>query len=211
MSIYYEKYLKYKNKYVELKRGGGKPPFEILVIGGGKSDLYSNGFYEVGNHPTSNFGNGKDWNNARFWEELDEELGELKFKSIIIDKGSGSWLHGIDFDKLCLIIIKHIYEEGVILIEDYEDGINEKIKGKLLELGFNNIGIVGVGANGVFDCYNILSLGSGEILPKDNLNRPGLERLIPDPTNKFGYPKTNPEFVWSPEKNQIEFIRNRLL
>ena len=83
---------------------------KILVIGGGRPGLYSSDFFQVGNHPTSNFGKDKDWSILSFWTELDTLLDNHKFIGVIFDNGSESWLYKISneiFNYIMLIIIKH--------------------------------------------------------------------------------------------------------
>ena len=185
---------------------------QILVIGGGRSDLYSSDFFEVGNHPTSNFGKDKDWRILSFWIELDILLDNHKFKGIIFDNGSESWLYDIPtevFDTIMLIIVKHIYDEGIIItIGKCVRSSNTKILDNLLAIGFNNIGILRFGPVIDDNIFNILSLSNAEIIDKTNIYQPCIDIGTWDPR---GFVVVNPEFNSVIEKNQIEFIRNRLL
>jgi len=64
-----------------------------LVIGGGAYSLPEN-CISIGNHPTSFYGIGKDWNEPHFWTEFVELILNLEFeiKTIVFDSGSESWL-----------------------------------------------------------------------------------------------------------------------
>ena len=217
-NLFEKKYLKYKSKYLSLKKqfnqkGLGNPPFECMVIGGGNPDLYGDGFFEVGNHPNANFGKGRDWNDPKFWTDLDEELRDKQFQAIVIDKGSASWLRDVDLDNMCLIIIKHIFEEGIVLIEgpfvnDVPDDIYSKIRQSIVKIGFNPIGKVGFGMVIDNDIYTIYSQGSGSILSRENVNSQDEDVGTWDPR---GFIIVNPGFTYVTEPNQIEFIRNRIL
>ena len=118
----FEKYLKYKIKYLNLLNGG-KGPFKFLVLGGGNPDLYNELFYEVGNHPTSDFGSGQDWNISNFWKLLIIELEtkKLKFDAIIIDTGSFSWFHNITniINDLLELFKIALDKNGILLITAY--------------------------------------------------------------------------------------------
>ena len=43
---------------------------DILVIGGGGSYKPRNKYFEVGNHPTSDYGSGLDWRKPSFWQSV---------------------------------------------------------------------------------------------------------------------------------------------
>ena len=96
---------------------------KILVLGGGIPELYDDNFYTVGDHPSSDFGSGKDWNNIDFWSELHEELVKIniKFKAVIFDAGSESWFEKISknaefYNILYLILTECTNEDGLMIL-----------------------------------------------------------------------------------------------
>ena len=223
--IFQHKYLKYKNKYQILKneiiqKGSGKPPFECLVFGGGNPALYGNGFYEVGNHPTSNYGANQMWhNNPTFWDNLDTELELLgiKFFAAIIDNGTFSWLNGhlerLDatetINRMCLIMSKYVYDDGIVCME----GIGEPgmfVYQNLEDSGFNVIGTIGLGKIIDDDYYTIYSKHKGDLLSKEDINVDS-DTMHPGEFMPNGYRDKNPKFKYTKEATQIEFIRNRII
>lgn len=229
MENYKNKYLKYKNKYLTLKTqigasGGG--PFHTLVIGGGDSIRYGDGFFEVGNHPVANFGENKNWNDENFWLELFDFLNiyNLKFKSIIIDNGSASWLNSIPenvIEFIAFLFSEVIDKEGIILIHarkytdnrvdhtKHREPFTEVLYNTLKGLNFKDINMIRFG-NSIDDDVNlILSLQNGAIL-RDRTN-------VYAPTINIGRWNSNgyienidPTFKSVNEKDQIEFIKNRI-
>ena len=185
----------------------------VLVIGGGNPELYGNGFLDIGNHPNSKYGIGKDWKSIDFWKELDIVLNNKKFYAIIFDNGSESWLYDISdevFNYIMLIIIKHIYEEGFILTIGYRivsSGYNTTILNKLLDIGFNNLGILRFGPVINDDIFNILSPGNADIIDKTDIYPPDTDIGL---WNQRGYIEENPLFRSVIENNQIDFIKTRL-
>lgn len=120
---------------------------KALVIGGGSPNLHTprEYYFEVGNHPTSDFGKGMDWNQAEFWTILRDTLvsGNYQFHVIFIDQGSQSWFHDMEIDtfvsmfsELCQSVL---HETGVILIEWYHDDFLYGIHRSLLQQ-FHRIG-----------------------------------------------------------------------
>jgi len=187
---------------------------KVLVIGGGRPNLYGDGFFDIGNHPTSKYGIGKDWKNIEFWQELDQLLNDYIFYSIIFDNGSESWLYDISievFDYIMLVIIKHIYHDGFILTIGHRvrpSDSDTKILNKLLDIGFNNIGILRFGPIINDDIFNILSLSNADIIDKTNIYPIDTDIGL---WNQKGYIEENSLFQSVIESNQIEFVRNRLL
>ena len=128
-------YKKNKTNYNLLcQLGSGTPPYRFLVIGGGTPDLYGQGFYEVGSHPTANYGAGKDWNDKYFWSGLATELSKLqiKFDGIIFDNGSFSWIIGdraeFVFESLIRTFEIFLNTNGIIIITAYNArGTEEQI------------------------------------------------------------------------------------
>ena len=186
---------------------------QVLVFGGGNPDLYGDGFFEVGSHPTSKFGIDKDWRYIEFWQELDLFLDEYKFYAIIFDNGSESWLYDISIDVsnyIMMLIMKHIYNDGFILTTGRRIRSSEtdtKILDKLLDIGFNNIGILRFGPIMNDDIFNILSLEHADIIDKTNIYP--IDTDIGE-WDQRGFIKENKLFQSVIEDNQIEFIRNRL-
>jgi hypothetical protein len=184
-----------------------------MVIGGGTPELYGIGFFEVGGHPTSNFGKDRDWKDPKFWTVLDDKLGDKKFKAIIIDKGSVSHLQNINLNSFCLTIIKHISDEGVVLIEGPStrpaapDDIYSQIRQGLFDIGLIPIGKIGFRKVIDDDIYTLYSPGTAEILHKTNINPP---EMIVGTWDPRGFIQPNPDFKYVSEPNQIEFIRDRL-
>ena len=128
-------YKKNKTNYNLLcQLGSGTSPYRFLVIGGGTPDLYGQGFYEVGSHPTANYGAGKDWNDKYFWSGLATELSKLqiKFDGIIFDNGSFSWIIGdrakFVFESLIRTFEIFLNTNGIIIITAYNArGTEEQI------------------------------------------------------------------------------------
>ena len=221
--MFEEKYNKYKYKYFSLKelinqKGQGMPPFKVLIFGGGNPELYGQGFYEVGFHPTSNFGAGKDWHDPRFWSDLDNELKNMTFDVIMIDDGSGSWLSEKCMIPIITLIITRLVKGGIFILEgphvrDNDDNIHDitiMIRKEIKNIGFNTVGRIGCG--GVYDnrIYTLYSLDQGEILQK--IDKSGInEDILPGPWNPQGFIDRNPNFKYVKELNQREFVKNRFL
>ena len=230
-SLFQHKYLKYKNKYLILKnkmiqKGSGNPPFQCLVFGGGSSKLYGNGFYEVGDHATANYGVNQSWHhNPTYWDNLDKTLESLghNFFAGIIDSGSLSWLNGqlniyaqVDtitatetINRMCLIMFKYIYDEGIVCIE----GIGEPdifVHQNLVDAGFNIIGTIGFGKIIDNNYYTIYSKNKGLMLSMEDVNVDS-DTLNPGTIMPNGYRNANPKFKYTKETSQIEFIKNRII
>ena len=96
---------------------------DILVIGGGGSYKPRNKYFEVGNHPTSDYGSGLDWRKPSFWQSLLEQLLtlKLKFRCIIMDEGSSSHLPtDIFFLNIFILLCDTVLlDNGVIIMEVY--------------------------------------------------------------------------------------------
>ena len=221
--MFKEKYNKYKYKYLSLnkllnQKGQGGPPHKVLVVGGGNPNLYGEGFYEVGNHPTSNFGAGRDWNCPQFWKDLCRQTKGMTFDIMIIDKGSLSWFNKNCIDFILIIIAKRLALEGIFLLEgphvrnDHETDISVIIRKNIenRKISLNNIGRIGCGK--VMDnmIYTIYSRQQGKIL--ESIDRSGINGdILPGSWDERGFIIINPDFVYVTELNQIEFIKNRFL
>ena len=101
---------------------------QCIVIGGGNSSLYGPNFYVIGNHNTSNYGCGLDWNTYSFWNKLDTMLNNHLFNCIIIDNGSLSWMSNINIDGFRLIITKYLSYDGIFINEGPGARIKENEK-----------------------------------------------------------------------------------
>ena len=118
-------YKKTKSNYQSLCQiGRGNAPFRFLVIGGGHKDLYGDGFFEVGNHESANYGAGLDWTRDAFWSELTQYLldNNMFFEVIIFDEGSFSWITNNQekvFENILNIFERHVSENGVMIITAY--------------------------------------------------------------------------------------------
>ena len=118
-------YKKTKSYYRSLcQMGRGKPPYRFLVIGGGRENLYGDGFFEVGDHPTANYGRGGNWHTNEFWKGLNKYLfdNRLSFDAMIIDDGSFSWIlenHDKIFEHILTIFEMYLSENGVMIITAY--------------------------------------------------------------------------------------------
>jgi hypothetical protein len=218
--MFEEKYNKYKYKYFSLKelinqKGQGTPPFKVLIFGGGHPDLYGQGFYEVGFHPTSNFGAGKDWHDPRFWSDLDNELKNMTFDVIMIDDGSGSWLSEKCMIPIITLIITRLVKGGIFILEgpharDNGDDITNMIRKEIKRCDFNIVGRIGCGE--VYDnkIYTLYSLDQGEILQK--IDKSGInEDILPGSLDPQNFIIKNPNFKYVKELNQVEFIKKRFL
>ena len=225
------------NKYLTLVDSSKK----IMVIGGGNGfHIYGKNYFEVGNHLTSDFGNhltsdfgngnGNDnntnWNIPDFWINLNTFLGDKKFKAIIIDNGSESYLPSSNtdleselIDKIAICFKNHIDQKGIILIEGPLAAWNNKYEGfsklifdKLINLSFNRIGIIWFNDKINLDNFSsILSLSTSVTILKDTTN-------INLPNYDVGYTNTaNRVFMFNSlgnhvtESNQIKFINNRVI
>jgi len=225
-TFFQQKYNKYKNKYLILKKllnqkGSGRPPYRVLVIGGGTPELYGQGFFEVGDHPTSNFGVGQDWTHQQFWTDLETNLkttlGDLKFEIIIIDKGSTSWLPEENFDLFLRTSMKFLAPEGIFLLEGpfaYKDNTDEKHE-IIRKYGVNIIGRIGFGKVIDNDIYTIYSPNRGGLLmDRRDINKSDINigDITPGTWNPVGFINPNPAFKYiMEEKNQIDFIKKRFL
>ena len=188
----------------------------ILIFGGGNPELYDDNYYEVGNHPTADYGSGLEWNELKFWEDFKIKIGEKKFRAILFDVGSESWLPTDEkiIDKIVEIIEVLINDKGIILYEVnnlLHGEFPSKIKVKLEE----KIGLICTFRyNDKANMYQVIGLLSktkeiGKTLLKnaDNIN---------DKTTKYGEHKPgwfdfNKDVKPVSEKNQIEFIKNRII
>ena len=220
-NFFQQKYNKYKNKYLILKKllnqkGSGTPPYRVLVIGGGDPGLYREGFFEVGDHPTSNFGAGQDWTRQQFWTDLETTLGDLKFEIIIIDKGSLSWLPKEIFNLFLRTSMKFLDPEGIFLLEGpfARSDVTVEIHDKMKENGFKIIGRIGFGKVIDNDIYTIYSPNRGGIfMDSSDINKSDINigDITPGTWNTAGYINTNSEFKYiMEEKNQIDFIKRFL-
>ena len=222
--IFKSKYLNYKKKYLNLKNkkgGGGKPPYNFLVIGGGRPELYGEGFFEVGDHPTANYGAYMDWKDPEFWPGLVTMLSNhgYRFDGIIIDNGSFSWIQPEVIEQILNLFEIVLKADGVILLEAYDarDKIKEyDITPATLYYEFNKLL---VGSDAFIPVYDFrFPEGEGSVFriytrpnAKLTMNKEGLYdygeellRLRPD-----HYFDVFSETV--KEKNQVEFLKNRLL
>jgi hypothetical protein len=230
-----EKYKKYKNKYLNLKStqfGGVK--HKVLVIGGGNPYLYCReretletcGFYEIGNHPTSYFGSGKDWNDIEFWNELEIKLklDNLLFDGVIFDMGSESWLTEMDeicCNKMIQVIIDSMTVNGILIAEFSEEEHRYARLNYLFWLnGLHIVSSFRFTGSQLKTTHNILS--KVDILEQTILvNRQGLyprylvRKLIEPLRNRFGqfngHYNPAPGFELVIETNQIDFCRNRII
>jgi hypothetical protein len=221
-TFFQQKYNKYKNKYLILKKllnqkGSGIPPYKVLVIGGGDPGLYGQGFFEVGGHPTSNFGAGQDWTHPQFWTDLETKLGDLKFEIIILDKGSTSWLQKEMFDLFLRTSMKFLVPEGIFLLEGpfaHNDNTVE-IHDTIKEHRLNIIGRIGFGKVMDNNIYTIYSPNRGGLLidRKDiNISDINIGDITPGTWNLMGYININRDFKYvTEEQNQIEFIKKRFI
>ena len=94
--------------------------YKYLIIGGGQKGLYSEEFFDIGGHDSSKYGCNKDWNNINFWINLSKYLGDKKFITIMIDRGSGSWLKDCDdntLKEMCSVIKNLLFNEGYVIID----------------------------------------------------------------------------------------------
>ena len=221
MNIFFQqKYNKYKNKYLILKKllnqkGSGEPPYSVLVIGGGTPGLYGKGFFEVGDHTTSNFGAGQDWTQQQFWTDLKTTLRDLKFEIIIIDKGSTSSLQKEIFDLFLRTIMQFLVPEGIFLLEgpfvhnDNTVELHDTMKKHRLNI-IGRIGFEKVIDNNI---YTIYSPNRGGLLidRKDiNISDINIGDITPGTWNLVGYINTNRDFKYvKEEKNLIDFIKKR--
>jgi len=118
------KYLKYKQKYLNLKNkiGGGNPPFKFLVIGGGNPEIYGDNFFEIGNHITSNYGAGKNWETLEFWKGAIDYIMTEKhnFDAIIFDNGSESWINNDIIEPILNLFEIVLKENGIIIVQGYD-------------------------------------------------------------------------------------------
>jgi len=119
---------------------------DILIIGGGDNAVYKprNKYFEVGYHPTSDYGSGLDWNNPSFWESLIDLLLtlRLKFRCIIMDEGSSCHLpNDIFFYNIFILLCQtFLVDDGVIIMEVYpSDAILNSLHIELLK-NFYRIG-----------------------------------------------------------------------
>uniref|UniRef100_A0A6C0I109 ubiquitinyl hydrolase 1 n=1 Tax=viral metagenome TaxID=1070528 RepID=A0A6C0I109_9ZZZZ len=162
------------------------PP--ILVIGGGFP--YPNGFFVVGDHDTANFGKGLDWYISDFWEKLYEELNGKKFKAIMIDNGTESWLYDgtntIDYKKMGEIFKNVIEPNGIVIVRgpsipfNYEE-YDQKIIDELYKQQFKNIGLICLLVlQNYKDLFTIFSLNEGLDIPilSEGLNTPEIYPTI---------------------------------
>jgi len=187
----------------------------VFVIGGGDDpNLYGGGFFVTGCHRISDYGADKDWNTEEYWDILNKLLGDSKFDAIIFDNGSESWITDIPDnvfnDYIIPIILNHINEDGFILTTGKNvrnDKFSTFILDKLLNGGLNIVGLLRFG-NVIDDCiYNILSPNNADIIDKTNIYNKDMDIGTWD---ERGFVIENSNFKSVPEKNQIEFIRNRL-
>jgi hypothetical protein len=219
---YKNKYLKYKYKYLKLKNqiGLGNGPFHTLVLGGGTSTLYGDGFFEVGGHSTSNYGANEDWKDSTFWYKLYHHLltQNIKFKSIIIDEGSGSWFKDVSsdiIDFIAFLFKEIIYDEGIIMIEgEVDKRHNEKFIEQLYiilkSIGFKDIGVLRFGSPIDGNNKLILSLNNGNVLKdKHNIFEPTISIGRFDRTRGYVV-NIDPSYTHVREPDQIEFIKNRI-
>src|SRR5579872_5047003 len=107
-----------KNKNLVLK-------LKQILIGGGRPELYGQYFFEVGDHPTSNYGHspGQDWTTLVFWQGLHALITgkKYKFKVIMFDSGSESWLANCPDDVIdCMVddvFSNCLDKDGIIMME----------------------------------------------------------------------------------------------
>ena len=100
---------------------------DILVLGGGDESLYQprERFFEVGSHPTSDFGSGQDWSKQNFWLQLIDVLSSTahQFRVIIMDEGSSSWFELVDSEffarTFIMICDNFLSKDGVVILEAY--------------------------------------------------------------------------------------------
>jgi hypothetical protein len=186
---------------------------KVLVIGGGNPNLYNDEhFFEVGNHPTSNYGVGLDWSKIEFWHDLNILLADHKFLTVMFDIGSESWLYNLTddvFNYMMYLILTHTYEDGIVIVEGRRVRSSRiQLFSRLIDIGFNNIGLVRFGPIINDDIFNILSLVTGDIIDKTNIFPPDIAIGEWDPRGFIIQP---PELKSVSEQNQIEFIKNRII
>jgi len=204
----------------------GSIPQRILVIGGGTPQLYGEGFFEVGNHDSASWGNGKhreeitDWNDLRFWQDLDKYLGHKQFDVLYIDQGSESHMHNINIDNMYRCLSPHLSENFILILPG--DGstvgrysINSTVM-KFIKrfrqltpfgrIGFPNMSM-GVNDYQYYTLYNIS--GDTSVIKF----KPGdLNSAICQITNAQGNTIHNPAFKCITDVHNIaDFIKSRIL
>ena len=201
------KYIQYKYKY--------------MVIGGGRLDLYKCKFYEVGNHPTANYGVGIDWLTKEFWDNFNKI--SVKFNAIIIDSGSEGYLptykdnNDIYVNHMIPAIMNKLNDNGVIIINNYviRDANNQQqhiidlLKQMVDKYKLKNNGNFMSKETGWGTIYGIYSK-SDKIKLKNNHN---IHNIKPSDFGKLhenGFIVFNDKYKSINEDNIIDFIINRI-
>jgi len=92
--------------------------YNYFVIGGGQNIQYPDEFFEIGSHDSAKYGIGMDWDKIGFWEDLELYLSTKKFKAIMFDSSSGSFMGGIIdnvFKKMCNIFLNILLDNGIFI------------------------------------------------------------------------------------------------
>lgn len=116
---------------------------KILVIGGG-DEFYKYDrkyFFDIGNHPSASFGAGQDWTKNSYWSAFSEFLETLKpkFKGIIIDPGSQSWVRGFNLRNFFTAIRPYLLPNAFAISSKQLDGasfLSEQWYNYLVRHGF---------------------------------------------------------------------------
>jgi hypothetical protein len=231
--MYKEKYLKYKKKYLKLKGGASfiiPKTHKVLVIGGGAPYYCEDqppelcGFYEIGNHPSSYYGIGKDWSTTIFWDELESKFAEdsLIFDAIIFDRGSESWLpfdNEILMEKIINVLMNYLNPNGILIAPvDFKHLKNSKLNNLIWLQGLNIIGIMAFDLAYQGEYYNILShvdnISKTLLVNKQGIYPPHSLYKVPlkNPEGKHnGYYGLKKNFELVSEGGLIEFCKNRII
>jgi hypothetical protein len=172
-----------------------------LVIGGGEYNL-ADDCISIGNHPTSFYGIGKDWNVPQFWTDLVELILNLEFEinTIVFDSGSESWMNAFSEETIYafLFAISSILSyNGIIIVQGYCIKLQNEFFsiGKWLQYEFDNpIGICKFGNDKTDNCINYI-FGRNTI---DNTFLSGQPvypfDFVPATYDSRGFINWNPEF-----------------
>jgi len=211
--ISFTKYIKYKNKYLNLLNGGGKGPFKFLVLNG-NCFFYSNMFYTVGNNDYCNF-NYTDLEELTYDLQLRSlylKLKKEKFDAIIIDQTHNfNYIYNItqNIEYFWFIINKLLNKNGIILTQLYNQSQTEKTNlNKLFEKNNNFKPVYDLRFTSENNIYRIYQKKDDELI----INNDKLYKL----DDNYEYAKYDEKtdsfsFTIEPveEKNQIEFLINR--
>ena len=187
------------------------PNKSVLIIGGGNPLLYGSDYYEVGGHPTSDFGKDKDWREKIFWDELETSMGDKKFKAIYFDEGSESWLQDIKepiLIQICNLFRKILEKEGVIIIASWTKLKNILYKILLEDNCFLSSFRIGKGMSEKYNIFSFLPLHQTLLKDKTHIYEGNDDILGVD---MGGWTKWDPKMSEVVEQNIVDFIRKRII